>query len=50
MLVVVYIEVCILVVCMPYTTTHTDALKLTKLYSEPTLRILRQVCMEEQVV
>ena len=34
-------------VCL--TTTHTHVLKLTKLY-EVTLKILRQVCKEEQVV
>ena len=36
-------------VCL--TTTHTHALKLTKLHGETTLRTLRQIiCMEEQVV
>ena len=33
-----------------FTTTPTHALKLTKLHGEATLRILGQVCMEEQVV
>ena len=36
-----------------FTTTHTHVLKLTKadkIYGKATLRILRQVCMEEQVV